>query len=998
MNEIFGLSTTTIMIALLGAFAFCLAVALYIALRYKVVFKLGVRNIPRRPAQTLLIVIGLMLSTLIIAAAFTTGDTLNLSIKSDVLRILGQTDERIVPDSGAEDPGPPTGAVMSQAIVATLERRLAEDPHIDAFLPFLSESVPALNTATGLSEPALQLTGLDTRRLDAFGGIRSTGGEPIDLHGLPEDSVALSQTAADKLDARVGHELVIYTHGEPHRVTVAVIAEDSLLTGYNAPGSAGGMAVPLERAQRLLGYSDRISSIEVTNRGGVQDGVQHTDAAMAALDDALKDSIYRAVPVKQNDIELAQFVGNSFLTLFLIFGMFSIAVGILLIFLILVMLAAERKSEMGMARAVGMKRRQLTEMFLAEGIAYDLVSALLGAALGVGVAFLIAQFTARMVGDFFTITPAATWKSLIIAFTLGVVVTFATIVISSWRISNLNIVRAIRDLPEPSTARAGKRWLIFGILGLAIGSLSAWAGGSSGNAFAFMLGLSLIPLSLAALLRRLGAPPRPLYSLAAIVVLVLWLLPPSLSERIFPETTGAMEMFFLSGIMLVAATTVLIVWNAPVITNLVGLLGRAFSRWLPAVKTAIAYPLERKGRTGMTIAMFSLVIFALVMMATMMATADKLIYGSDVAAGGWDIQAVQATTNAIDDVEAALAERGVPSGDIAGTARLLSISTERTQIRLAGEDEWKTYQINGADEAFIRQSKLPFQTRAAGYDSDQAVWDALRANPNLVVVDAGALGPGGPFVIAGDQFALKGISPDDETMPAIDIEIADPLSGKVTSFTVIGVLDTKVIAFPGVLMTEPAYLDTFRSRPTTTYITHVIQTAPETDNEAFAKDVEAALMTHGIQATSYDELIDSYSRMSRGFLTLVEGFMMLGLVVGVAALGVLAFRSVVERRQQIGMLRAIGYKRSLVAASFLIESTMITVLGIVSGTVLGLLLSWNLVSSDYAFGSSDDVEMVIPFGEIGIFVLIALAASLLMAWVPSRRAAGVPVAEALRYE
>jgi ABC-type lipoprotein release transport system permease subunit len=42
--------------------------------------------------------------------------------------------------------------------------------------------------------------------------------------------------------------------------------------------------------------------------------------------------------------------------------------------------------------------------------------------------------------------------------------------------------------------------------------------------------------------------------------------------------------------------------------------------------------------------------------------------------------------------------------------------------------------------------------------------------------------------------------------------------------------------------------------------------------------------------------------------------------------------------------------------------------------------------------------MVIPFGEIGIFLLIALLASLLMAWVPSRRAASVPVAEALRYE
>ena len=50
----------------------------------------------------------------------------------------------------------------------------------------------------------------------------------------------------------------------------------------------------------------------------------------------------------------------------------------------------------------------------------------------------------------------------------------------------------------------------------------------------------------------------------------------------------------------------------------------------------------------------------------------------------------------------------------------------------------------------------------------------------------------------------------------------------------------------------------------------------------------------------------------------------LGLVVGVAAVGVIAFRTVVERRQQIGMLRAIGYKRSTVALSFMMESSFVT--------------------------------------------------------------------------
>ena len=49
----------------------------------------------------------------------------------------------------------------------------------------------------------------------------------------------------------------------------------------------------------------------------------------------------------------------------------------------------------------------------------------------------------------------------------------------------------------------------------------------------------------------------------------------------------------------------------------------------------------------------------------------------------------------------------------------------------------------------------------------------------------------------------------------------------------------------------------------------------------------------------------------------------LGLIVGVAALGVITARSVVERRQQIGVLRAIGFRRRMVQVSFLLESSFI---------------------------------------------------------------------------
>jgi putative ABC transport system permease protein len=123
----------------------------------------------------------------------------------------------------------------------------------------------------------------------------------------------------------------------------------------------------------------------------------------------------------------------------------------------------------------------------------------------------------------------------------------------------------------------------------------------------------------------------------------------------------------------------------------------------------------------------------------------------------------------------------------------------------------------------------------------------------------------------------------------------------------------------------------------------------------------------------------------------------LGLFVGIAAVGVIAFRTVVERRQQIGMLRAIGYTRSAVALSFLMESSFVTLMGIFSGVGLGLLLANQLVSTDdFVPGGVD--SFYIPWLQIGVISGFAFLASLIMTIIPSRQAASIPIAEALRYE
>ncbi len=106
------------------------------------------------------------------------------------------------------------------------------------------------------------------------------------------------------------------------------------------------------------------------------------------------------------------------------------------------------------------------------------------------------------------------------------------------------------------------------------------------------------------------------------------------------------------------------------------------------------------------------------------------------------------------------------------------------------------------------------------------------------------------------------------------------------------------------------------------------------------------MLINGVQVVSIKDELEDFQSQARSFLYIFQGFMGLGLIVGLAAIGVIAFRAVVERRQQIGVLRAIGFQSRAVSLSFLIETAFIVLLGCLSGTILGLLLARNLFAGD----------------------------------------------------
>ena len=97
-------------------------------------------------------------------------------------------------------------------------------------------------------------------------------------------------------------------------------------------------------------------------------------------------------------------------------------------------------------------------------------------------------------------------------------------------------------------------------------------------------------------------------------------------------------------------------------------------------------------------------------------------------------------------------------------------------------------------------------------------------------------------------------------------------------------------------------------------------------------------------------------------------------------------------------MRAIGFEQERVQIGFLIESSMIAVAGIAVGTILGLILAFNIIDDTRRQASWTTIDFAVPWLNLAIIYAVVLGAALLTAYLPARQASRVYPAQALRYE
>ncbi|MCU1345775.1 MAG: hypothetical protein JWL70_2041, partial [Acidimicrobiia bacterium] len=525
--------------------------------------RLALRNLSHRPMEALLVVLGSLLGTAIITASLVVGDTLDASVR-DIARVSqGPIDEqaRVI---GSDNLGPLESALRRSTI-----------PHTDGLLPAVWAPVAvATPGAQRRAEPKAVVVEVDFDAARRFGGdAEATGLAGAGATPRPGEAVIASDLA-QRLHVRAGDPMEVFAYGTSLTVAVRQVVPNLGIAGWGRHGTRASTVFLAPGA--LAALSARASGgtsapaaatppnavVWVSNVGGVFSGVQYSrEVSLAIAARVASVPGTEVTQVKHDTLDDAERAGRNFTDLFSSIGSFAVIAGVLLLVNIFVMLSEERKRELGILRAVGLKRWQLVRSFGAEGSIYAVAASFIGALVGLGVGALIAVATRGLTSGSnsrVSIRFAANGTTIRDGLCAGLVIALATVWLTSARLASLNVIRAIRDLPEPPRRSVGHR-ASFGLTAVLVGGIGLTVAGFHGSQSALLLGPSLM-ITGGAWLASIRWSPRMPTTVGAMAVLAwcigsVWVVRSRMRD-------APLSTFVVDGLILVAASVVALVVNA----------------------------------------------------------------------------------------------------------------------------------------------------------------------------------------------------------------------------------------------------------------------------------------------------------------------------------------------------------------------------------------------------------------------------------------------------
>src|SRR3989441_3442229 len=609
--------------------AICLVVVAW-AGRKRFPLRIGAGNFFRRKTQVAIVVAGLLIGTAIITSSYVIQSTFDYTVKAAVFRALDAVDEVVFV------PSPEGGRLpFSAQVYDNLTTHLADMPDVAGLAPRYQLPGAVVDTTSQLFEPTATVIGFDSGR--DLGDFVRANGSAWNGAGLGATEAIINTKLATAVEAKVGQGLVV-SMGTPRgnaqmSVTVKEIVRDE---GRGAWNDNENLFVPLSTIQTALGEAGQINTVTVANVGGVTQGYLRSDDVVREMAPFLPSPpTFTISKAKADSIDGATRNIDQLSQVFVLLGFFTVIAGVLLIINIFVMLAEERKGEMGVARALGM-----------------------------------------------------------------------------------------RDIPEPVPHRSTRRQVAGGAAIAVLGALGFVVALLRQNLLLQDLGPVGLAFGVAVLTMR-AVPARAVFT-AAGAFIVGWVLSP---WKFFSIANADITLFIAAGLMLVLGGLLIVLFNSDSILAVATRLVRGRT-WRPVVRTAIAYPMNKKFRTGATLASIALVMFTIATMSGIQAeVSSSITTTSQRESGGFEL--LGASGVPVPNWDAAFAAYNATSTNVTENHGIA-----QARVRIASNANLSGIQHNSSLTGVPASWTPPFplQARDPAYADDAAAWAAIR-DPDLAIID-----------------------------------------------------------------------------------------------------------------------------------------------------------------------------------------------------------------------------------------------------------------------
>jgi ABC-type antimicrobial peptide transport system permease subunit len=264
------------------------------------------------------------------------------------------------------------------------------------------------------------------------------------------------------------------------------------------------------------------------------------------------------------------------------------------------------------------------------------------------------------------------------------------------------------------------------------------------------------------------------------------------------------------------------------------------------------------------------------------------------------------------------------------------------------------YIVRGIDENFAEHGGLPLIAWDESLaQSEKEIWQLVSENEIFVIVDS--------------AFAMSYNLDDDEN----GVQLGDVLVlhnndnlAVEKEVIVVGVLkEGSLLSLSGIFVQGDLAEQYFG--------------ASLDERDEISRQLEIGFVDYGMQVYVIEEEVLEIQSLIFAIFSIFKAFLALGLIVGIAGLGVVTMRSVSERQHQTGVLRALGFDKNMILFGYVLELTWISLLGMINGVLVAILFHYQLYQ--------------VLWSEQGSYLLVLLFTAL-----PIRKASQVHPAEALR--